>query len=205
MFVEIIITLFFSCFVTTKMSQGICKTMHVRWHFEINKFKCLISRYVAWEKSDEATLCNSDASKNENKFRASVLQKSHCLSWIEISDDHGATCSGKERLVGQINKWSEGGRQDSIRWKQKKWRIIECLVLSPSERDTSAMALSWYPFCVCQVLSGLLTVWAVDRFSGLWQITHTQVHADPHTHERTACLWQSKDHCQPILCNAGGR
>lgn len=64
------------------------------------------------------------------------------------------------------------------------------LLLSPAERYTSTMAFSWYRLCVClclcQVLSGPLTV---SCWSFLWALTN-YTHSRVHTHTHIACLWQ---------------
>lgn len=108
--------------------------------------------------------------------------------------DCATACKVIEWIGRQINKRSERGRDNSTGWKQKEWRIIVHLVPSPVEQCASTMAFSWYHLCVCvctrvcfcQVLSGSLTGWAVDCFSRLWHITHSQVHTRIHT----AWLWQ---------------
>lgn len=103
-----------------------------------------------------------------------------------------ATWRRIEWIGRQINKWSEGGREDSTGWKQKEWRIIARLVLSPAERFTSTMAFSWYRMCVCMCVSVSGLKWpsdCVSCWSFLWALTD-YTHSSVYTHTHIACLWQ---------------
>ena len=126
----------------------------------------------------------------------------HVWTWFMIV---AQSSTNRNEIVWQINKWSEGSKANNSIWRLEGKKnnctlsAVTCravcinrgILTLPCVRVCACV-------CLCHALSGPLTGWAFDRFSGLWQITH---YSHTNTGSDTVIF---KDHCQPILCNAGG-